>query len=148
MRTKPSKIKALWMLGIAVGLLVLLEACAARRDLIVEGTYTLAVDPELSSVVDHVTAKRMNQTLTVAGRISSGPGARSGCPGRIQINLVDRQNKLIDSRTASYYSKNCYRYYYSPRSARHLRYHNIGRFSATFWTLPPADTTILLRNMH
>ncbi len=104
MRTKTSKPKALWLVGgMAVGLLLVLQACAPRRNLIAEGAYALVISPELTSSVDDVTVTKVNDTLTVAGRISSGAGIRPGCPGRIQIELIDPQGRLIDSRTAAYY---------------------------------------------
>jgi len=145
MRTKPSIIKTLWVLGMAAGMLLILEACAARRNLIADGTYALAVDPELLSVVDDVTATRMDETLTVTGRIASGAGSQSG---RIRIDLIDPQGRQIDSRTAVYYPKHCHLHYCSLRSVRHQRYHRLGRFSITFRTLPPAGTTIHLRKAH
>lgn len=139
MKTIPATIKTLRILGIGLGALVMLASCAARRNLIGDGAYALAIEPELASAVDDVTATRVDNTLIIAGRMFSDPGA---CPDRIRIDLIDPLGRLIDSRGAAYYSRNCYSYYYIARSARHLRYHHPDRFSAIFWTLPPAGTTI------
>jgi hypothetical protein len=145
MNTKPSIIRILGALVIAVGSLVWLGSCAARPNLIADGTYALAIEPELQSAVDRMTAMRIEGTLTVAGRISSTAGVRTVCPGRIRIDLIDPRGRMIDSRAVTYYSRNCYSYYYIARSARHLRYHHPGRFSVIFWTLPPAGTTMEIK---
>jgi len=142
MNTKPSIIRTLGLWVIVIGPLVWLGGCVARPNLIADGTYALAIEPELLSAVDRVTAMRTEGTLTIAGLISSTAGVRTVCPGRIRIDLIDPQGRMIDSRAVTYYSRNCYSYYYIARSARHLRYHHPGRFSVIFWTLPPAGTTI------